>query len=82
MQVAPAAWFPLLNMIIILRFLLVLLFLFLAVRMLLRLVFRVFRISGVFSSSGEPQAPPIQQGSRKSEEAEYEVIDSHIRDDR
>jgi hypothetical protein len=80
MQVAPAAWFPLQNMIII-RFLLVLFFLFLVVRMVLRLVVRLLRFNGQFSSAGQSQGPPIQQGSRKAEDAEYEVIDSHIRDD-
>jgi len=66
---------------IIIRFLLLLLFLFLAARMVLRLVARVLRIDGLFSSAGQPQRPPVQHGSRKAEEAEYEVIESHIRDD-
>lgn len=64
------------------KFLLVLFVLFLAIRLAARLLARLFRIQGVFSFSGPGrERRPVSREERRVEEADYEVLESHIRDD-
>jgi hypothetical protein len=66
---------------IFIRFFLLLLFLYLVVRMVARLLVRVLGIRWLFSSSGSRQVPPKSRESSGAVDAEFEVIESHIRDD-
>jgi hypothetical protein len=66
---------------IFIRILLLLLFLYLTVRAIARFFLRVTGMRSIFSASGFPRERPAGQDSRKAVEAEYEVIESHIRDD-
>ncbi len=69
-------------MMLLIRLLILLFFLYLVVRLVLRLVFGVFGIRRVFTSgTTAPRRSEAQHDPQKAEEAEYEVIDSHIRDD-
>jgi hypothetical protein len=66
---------------IFIRFILLLLFLYLVVRSALRLLFRVLGIRTVISSTGSRQPGRVSNDSPGAMDAEYEVIESHIRED-
>ncbi|NTV02708.1 MAG: hypothetical protein HGB04_08000 [Chlorobiaceae bacterium] len=66
---------------IFIRFLLLLLFVYLVVRTTAKLLFRVLGIRWLISPGGSRQAPPARTQNPGAVDAEYEVIESHIRDD-
>jgi|WetSurMetagenome_2_1015567.scaffolds.fasta_scaffold2003389_1 hypothetical protein len=62
------------------RFLLFLVLLFLVIRFGVKLLMRLFGLQGYFTYSTSGRERPVVREERKAEEAEYEVIESHIRD--
>jgi|GEM_PF-6324005 len=61
------------------RFLVILFVLFLFFRFAAKLIGRLFRIKGIFSFSGPGAERPVRSSDRNAVEADYEVIESHIR---
>ena len=66
---------------IFIRFFLLLLFLYLVVKSAMRLLFRVLGIRTVISSAASRQSKQVSNDSPGAVDAEYEVIESHIRED-
>lgn len=63
------------------RFLVILFLLFLVFRFAAKILAKLFRVQGVFSFYGPGAERSVPREPRRSEEAEYEVIESHMRDD-
>ncbi|NTU68726.1 MAG: hypothetical protein HGB02_07600 [Chlorobiaceae bacterium] len=66
---------------IFIRFFLLILIVYLVVRTAARLILRVSGIRWFISPAGRRPSPPVRQDSPGAVDAEYEVIESHIRDD-